>query len=73
MVRVGSFQTGILALLLPVREQISQLHPGIELRIYELDDAVSRRRLRSGELDMMLLEADESVTFTPPAPPKTFP
>jgi len=73
MVRVGSFQTGILALLLPVREQISQLHPGIELRIYELDDAVSRRRLRSGELDMMLLEADESITFTPTRSTKDIP
>jgi DNA-binding transcriptional LysR family regulator len=57
VVRVGSFQTASLHLLLPVMTALQDEHPGVEIRLVESEPEPALEALRSHQLDLVL--ADE--------------
>jgi DNA-binding transcriptional LysR family regulator len=57
VVRVGSFQTASLHLLLPAMTALQDEHPGVEVRLVESEPEPALERLRSHQLDLVL--ADE--------------
>ncbi|HXT21319.1 MAG TPA: LysR family transcriptional regulator [Thermoanaerobaculia bacterium] len=57
VVRVGSFQTASLHLLLPAMTALENDHPGVEIRLVEFETAPALEALRSHQLDLVL--ADE--------------
>jgi DNA-binding transcriptional LysR family regulator len=54
VVRVGSFQTASLHLLLPAMVTLRQTHPGVEVRLIEAEPAPALDALRSHQLDLVL-------------------
>ncbi|TGJ94392.1 LysR family transcriptional regulator, partial [Actinotalea fermentans ATCC 43279 = JCM 9966 = DSM 3133] len=65
-VSVGSFQTAIRAVVGPTFTSLESRYPGVELDVQELEPAEALRLLRSGDLDVVLLERDEDADS--PAP-----
>ncbi|MFF3063594.1 LysR family transcriptional regulator [Oerskovia sp. NPDC057915] len=65
-VSVGSFQTAIRAVVGPTFATLESRYPGVELDVQELEPAEALRLLRSGDLDVVLLERDEDADS--PAP-----
>lgn len=65
-VSVGSFQTAIRAVVAPTFASLETRYPGVELDVQELEPAEALRLLRSGDLDIVLLERDEDADS--PAP-----
>jgi len=65
-VSVGSFQTAIRAVVGPTFASLESRYPGVELDVQELEPAEALRLLRSGDLDVVLLERDEDADS--PAP-----
>jgi len=65
-VSVGSFQTAIRAVVGPTFASLEARYPGIQLDVQELEPADALRLLRSGDLDVVLLERDEDADS--PAP-----
>jgi DNA-binding transcriptional LysR family regulator len=57
VVRVGSFQTASLHLLLPAMDALRQTHPGVEVRLVEFETEPALEALSSYALDLVL--ADE--------------
>jgi DNA-binding transcriptional LysR family regulator len=57
VVRVGSFQTASLQLLLPAMEALRRTHPGVEVRLVESETEPALEALPSHGLDLVL--ADE--------------
>jgi DNA-binding transcriptional LysR family regulator len=57
VVRVGSFQTASLHLLLPVMNALRESHPGVRVRLVEAEPEPALEALRSHALDLAL--ADE--------------
>ena len=57
VVRVGSFQTASLHLLLPAMTALEHDHPGVEVRLVEAESDPALEALRSHQLDLVL--ADE--------------
>ncbi|HEX5622671.1 MAG TPA: LysR family transcriptional regulator [Solirubrobacteraceae bacterium] len=57
VVRVGSFQTASLHLLLPAMTALQDEHPGVEIRLVESEPEPALEALRSHQLDLVL--ADE--------------
>ena len=57
VVRVGSFQTASLRLLLPAMNALRATHPGVEVRVVEAEPEPALEALRSHALDLAL--ADE--------------
>lgn len=57
---IGSIQTAIQTVVAPVVVRLGDLLPGVDLVIEERDPAESLRLLRSGDLDIVLLERDSS-------------
>jgi DNA-binding transcriptional LysR family regulator len=57
VVRVGSFQTASLQLLLPAMNALRDTHPGVEVRLVEAEPEPALEALRSHALDLAL--ADE--------------
>jgi len=53
-VRVGSFQTASLHLLLPAMVALRRTHPGVEVRLIEAEPAPALDALRSHQLDLVL-------------------
>lgn len=68
-VRIGSFSTAIRALLLPLLSALEDSYPAVELVVEEVEERAALKRLRHGELDLVLLERDEHTL--PPAPRAT--
>jgi DNA-binding transcriptional LysR family regulator len=56
-VRVGSFQTASLHLLLPAMGALRESHPGVQVRLVEAEPGPALEALRSHQLDLVL--ADE--------------
>jgi DNA-binding transcriptional LysR family regulator len=54
VVRVGSFQTASLHLLLPAMITLRATHPGVEVRLIEAEPAPALDALRSHQLDLVL-------------------
>jgi DNA-binding transcriptional LysR family regulator len=54
IVRVGSFQTASLHLLLPAMVALRDRHPGVEVRLIEAEPAPALDALRSRQLDLVL-------------------
>jgi DNA-binding transcriptional LysR family regulator len=54
VVRVGSFQTASLHLLLPAMVALRETHPGVEVRLIEAEPAPALDALRSHQLDLVL-------------------
>lgn len=65
-VRVGAFITAIRTLLMPMLAQMSQSLPGVELVIEEIEEKEGNAALRKGQLDLLLLERDETDLTPPP-------
>lgn len=65
-VTFGAFQTAIRGVLVPLLLRLPALHPGIRLRIIEGDDAQLDRWLRSGDIDIAVLEHDAQAGAEPP-------
>ncbi|MGH2945375.1 MAG: LysR family transcriptional regulator [Solirubrobacteraceae bacterium] len=57
LVRVGSFQTASLNLLLPAMGALRDAHPGVQVRLVEMEPEPALEALRSHALDLVL--ADE--------------
>ena len=57
VVRVGSFQTASLHLLLPAMNALRESHPGVQVRLVEVEPEPALQALRSHALDLAL--ADE--------------
>jgi DNA-binding transcriptional LysR family regulator len=57
VVRVGSFQTASLHLLLPSMAALQREHPGVQVRVVEAEPEPALEALRSHQLDLVL--ADE--------------
>ena len=57
VVRVGSFQTASLQLLLPAMNALRESHPGVQVRLVEAEPEAALEALRSHALDLAL--ADE--------------
>ncbi|WP_125775718.1 LysR family transcriptional regulator [Antribacter gilvus] len=65
-VAIGSFQTGIRAVIAPMLGTLAERHPGIVVDVREHDPGDSLRMLRAGDLDAVVLERDVDVDA--PAP-----
>src|ERR687894_139001 len=57
VVRVGSFQTASLHLLLPAMNELRETHPGVRVRLVEAEPEPALEALRTHALDLVL--ADE--------------
>ncbi|MEU1182661.1 LysR family transcriptional regulator [Streptomyces sp. NPDC005820] len=58
---IGAFQTVIRTLLVPLVHQLRQQFPGLELLIRETEGETAQQELRSGAVDLIVLEADSPV------------
>lgn len=58
---VGAFQTAIRAVIVPLLGPLAERYPAIDLEITEHDPGESIRMLRSGEIDIVMLERDAEV------------
>jgi DNA-binding transcriptional LysR family regulator len=67
IVRVGSFQTASLHLLLPAMAELRDSHPGVEVRLVEFETEPALEALRSYAIDLAL--ADEWSESPRPATP----
>ena len=65
-VSVGSVQTAIRAVVAPTIGTLAARYPGVELDVREVEPADALRLLRTGDLDVVLLERDEDADS--PAP-----
>ena len=71
VVRVGSFQTASLHLLLPAMNTLRDTHPGVRVRVVEAEPEAALEALRSHALDLAL--ADEWAGTPHPRWPGTRP
>ena len=60
-VAIGAFQTAIRAVVAPALGMLAERYPGVSLDIREAEPAESLRRLRTGDLDVVVLERDSEV------------
>lgn len=64
---VGSIQSVIRAILVPILAGLGQSLPGVDLVVREVAEEHGRRALRRGELDLLVIEHDVSATIQVPA------
>lgn len=64
---VGSFQSVIRTILVPLLMQLEETLPGVELVVREVAEEHGRRALRRGELDLLVIEHDISSPVQVPA------
>lgn len=57
-VAIGAFQSVIQALLVGLVSELGETHPGLDVVVHEVDPEEGQRRLRQGDLDVLVLEAD---------------
>ncbi|MDX6324913.1 MAG: hypothetical protein QOK15_1267 [Nocardioidaceae bacterium] len=65
-VEIGAFQSVIQALLVSLIGDLKETHPGIDVVVHELDPEEGQQRLRQGEIDVLLLEADSPTGRSSP-------
>ena len=65
-VTIGAFQSVIQALLVTLVGELKQTHPGIDVVVHEVDPEDGQQRLRSGGIDVLLLEADSPTGRSSP-------
>lgn len=65
-VRVGSFPSVIRTILLPLLTNLEELLPGVDLVVKEVETEEGLPALRSGDLDVLILERDATVRSTTP-------
>ncbi|GAA3808665.1 LysR family transcriptional regulator [Cellulomonas soli] len=65
-VTVAAFQTAIRAVVGPTIGAVARRYPGINLVVEERDKTESLRRLREGDVDVVLLERDADADTTAP-------
>ena len=63
---VGGFQTVIRNILLPLLPRVTEQLPGVQVSIREVTERQGVRELRSGVLDLLLLERDFERHVVPP-------
>ncbi|WP_460367054.1 LysR family transcriptional regulator, partial [Actinocorallia lasiicapitis] len=63
--RIGVFPTAVRTVLSPALVALSREHPGLELRVTELDPATVPDALRAGTLDVALLQEYDYVPAEP--------
>ncbi|MDR0482841.1 MAG: LysR family transcriptional regulator [Cellulomonadaceae bacterium] len=64
-VSIGGFQTVIRAVIAPALPRLRDSYPGIELDVQEREPEVAHRMLRSGDLDIVVVERDADTRGTP--------
>ncbi len=60
-VQVGSFPSAAGVLLAPAAARATAAHPGLDVRVYEAEDEQSQLDLRSGALDVAILQEYDHV------------
>ena len=60
-VRIASFNTGIRHLLVPALARLARSHPEVEPSVIELEGPAALRELRTGGVDVLLVERDGSL------------
>lgn len=55
---VGAFQSAIRAIVVPAASRVGQTAPGVDVRIHEVSAPLGSRQLRSGDIDLLVLERD---------------
>ncbi|KHL16530.1 DNA-binding transcriptional LysR family regulator [Mumia flava] len=63
---LGSFPTAIQAIVAPAVAALRETYPGVDLLVDEREPADALRMLRAGDLDLALLEHDETTLPTTP-------
>ena len=66
-VAIGAFQTSIRSIVTPALQWLAQNYPAISVDVRELEEDVSMRMMRSGELDVAILEHDSEVKPATPS------
>lgn len=67
VVRVGAFASAAGALVAPAAARAMAKHPDLDVRVIEAEDQQSRLDLRSGTLDVVVLQEYDHVPTPPPA------
>lgn len=65
VLRIGAFPTAVRAMLTPALVALSRDHPGLELRVTELDPATAPAALRAETLDIALVQDYDYVPADP--------
>ncbi|MDR2722767.1 MAG: LysR family transcriptional regulator [Cellulomonadaceae bacterium] len=65
-VKVGAFRTATHAVVAPALAPMAADYPNVDIEVFEQDPEVAMRHLRTGDLDVILLERDEEVIPQPP-------
>jgi DNA-binding transcriptional LysR family regulator len=55
-VRLGSFQSAIIAIVAPALERLREQHPKLQIEVREVADSNMHRQIRTGELDLGMAE-----------------
>ncbi|KAA9159316.1 LysR family transcriptional regulator [Amycolatopsis acidicola] len=63
---IGAFQSIIRTLLAPLIRELEERLPGVEVVLRELDWEDGQRELRTGDIDLLLLEAESPIGQHPP-------
>ena len=58
---VGSFQTALRGIFVPMLDALRERHPGVSLSLWEGDDARLDTWLRNGEIDLAVFEAESDA------------
>ncbi|WP_245993074.1 LysR substrate-binding domain-containing protein [Xylanimonas allomyrinae] len=65
-VAIGAFQTAIRAVIAPALAPLAERYPGVQPDVREAEPAEAVRKLRAGDLDLVVLERDSEMNN--PAP-----
>jgi DNA-binding transcriptional LysR family regulator len=65
--RVGTFQTAALALMIPTLQRLAQEHPALEVQVIEADAEETLPALRIGELDLVCEDEYDTAALTEPS------
>ncbi|GAB2468253.1 LysR family transcriptional regulator [Xylanimonas ulmi] len=60
-VAIGAFQTAIRAVVAPALAPLADRYPGVQLDVREYEPAEAVRKLRGGDLDLVVLERDSEM------------
>ena len=65
-VRIGSFPSAAGALVAPAAARVRRRHPGLDVRVAEVEDDPGMVDLRSTALDMLIVQEYDHVPWQPP-------
>ena len=65
-VAIGAFQTSIQSIVTPALQWLADRYPAVSVDVREIEEDVAMRMMRSGELDVAILEHDSEVKAQTP-------